>query len=85
MIPLESATPPQETEHAQEAEFNMNNVALESPFATLRSMGARANGKINENGNSRTRGRAFSDHAQAQDPIACGILTAKETERAVEL
>ena len=85
MIPLESATSPQETEHAQEPEFNMNNVALESPFATLRSMNARANDQNNENGNSRARGRASSDHAQAQDPIACGILTAKESERAVEL
>ncbi|KAI4735798.1 hypothetical protein E4T50_13697 [Aureobasidium sp. EXF-12298] len=63
----------------------MDHVALESPFATLRSMGAKANGQINGDINSRNRYQASSDHAETQDPVACGVLTVNETERAVEL
>lgn len=70
---------------AQEPEFNMNDVALESPFATLRSMGARANNQINGSSSSKTRNQASPDHAEAQDPVACGVLTVNEAERAVEL
>jgi hypothetical protein len=69
-------------EDAQESEFNMDHVALESPIATLRSMGVRANDQI---GGAKGRSRVSSDPAKTQDPIACGVLTAKEAERAVEL
>jgi hypothetical protein len=72
-------------EDAQESEFNMNHVTLESPFATLRSMGARANDQVGGASNPQGRYRVSSDHAKRQDPIACGILTAKEAERAAEL
>jgi hypothetical protein len=72
-------------EDAQESEFNMDHVALESPIATLRSMGVRANDQIGGASNSKGRSRVSSDPAKTQDPIACGVLTAKEAERAVEL
>jgi hypothetical protein len=68
-------------EDAQESEFNMNHVTLESPFA----MGARANDQVGGASNPQGRYRVSSDHAKRQDPIACGILTAKEAERAAEL
>ena len=82
---MRSASPPQIVGDEQEPEFNMDHVALESPFATLRSMGAKANGQINGDINSRNRYQASSDHAETQDPVACGVLTVNETERAVEL
>ncbi|THW27278.1 hypothetical protein D6D23_02953 [Aureobasidium pullulans] len=80
VINLQSASPLQAARDAQEPEFNMDHVALESPFATLRSMGARVNDQTNADSSSKTRYQS-----SLCDPIACGILTAKEAERAVDL
>jgi hypothetical protein len=83
VTPSQSVFPPQVITNDQEPEFDMNHVALESPFATLRSMGARANDQISGESSSKDRYRTSPDHARTQDPLS--VLTAKEAERAVEL
>ncbi|KAI5245765.1 hypothetical protein E4T47_03696 [Aureobasidium subglaciale] len=86
---LESAAQPSSSAIVQAAmhehRFDMDHVSLESPFATLRSMGAGVNAPTNENPSHRTEHRALLTQRQTGDVIARGMLTSLEAEKAVEV
>lgn len=70
---------------SEEHDFNMSHVVLESPFATLRSMGAVTTSQVSGNATTdAAHGHAAVSLGQ-QDPIVAGVLTLTEAKRAVEL
>lgn len=62
--------------------FDMDNLELEDPIATLRSLGALSPESMNAGPSSTQESRSTSSLA-SYDPINRGILTMHECERAI--